>query len=102
MAVDTPVIRSLVIEPPSPQAGQSFTVRWQVERAERVILRPLLIELDASLGQYTFTGGLTQTTNLIFVAGNRFGETEHPFVVPITTGPATATPTLPVPVVEEW
>jgi serine/threonine protein kinase len=98
----TPFIRELTIDPPNPRASQPFTVRWQVDNADQVELRPLVTDLDALLGEYTFTQGLTRTTDVTFIASNEAGSSERPFIVTVVEVTTTPTATLPVPVVAEW
>lgn len=90
LLVQPPVIRSVTLDPPNPQPEQPVTVRWQVENADTVEIRPLVGGIDASVGQYTFARGLPEGVSL--VASNRFRSVEEPINVSVVE--PTPTPTV--------
>jgi hypothetical protein len=100
-----PVIRSVSVDPPNPLVGQPVTVRWRVDYAQSVELRPPGVSgLYPNEGEYTFERGLPGPTNLSVVALGRFGlaSAEQPLTIPVVTPTPTPTPEALAPVVEEW
>jgi hypothetical protein len=79
-----PVFELTEIDPPTPEAGQPVTVRWRVNRAQRVELRPLGIELNPERGEYTFESGFEDTTEIVLVASNTFRTAREPLSIPVT------------------
>ncbi len=92
-----PTIQNVAIEPTSPVAGESVTIRWDVTDAEEVVFMPLGQVVDASLGAFTFTEGFTDPITLTLVARNRFNKTaEKPLPIAVTPLPPDT------PIIEEW
>ncbi|MHB0858028.1 MAG: protein kinase domain-containing protein [Anaerolineae bacterium] len=97
-----PVIASVIVDPASPSVGQAVTVRWVVENAQRIELRPLVSDLDAGLGEYTFQDGLPASTTFTLVAHGRFGEAEQPVTIGVIAPTPTPTAEPSAPIIEEW
>jgi len=103
-----PTIQSLTVDPPSVVAGQPVTVRWSVDGAETIELRPLVTGIDAAAGEYTFAQGLPAGAAITFVAQNPYGSTERPLAVtvkeptPTPTATPTPTPEPGAPIIKEW
>jgi serine/threonine protein kinase len=79
-----PVFELAEIDPLRPEAGQPVTVRWRVRRAQSVELRPLGIEVNPDRGEYTFTEGFEDTTEIVLVASNMFRSIPEPLSIPVT------------------
>lgn len=90
-----PTIALAEIEPLNPQAGEPVTIRWRVNNAQRVELRPFGIELDPDLGEYTFEEGFEDTTTVDLVAANRFRSSRESLNIAVN---------VPIvePVIDEW
>ncbi|MHB1295105.1 MAG: protein kinase domain-containing protein [Anaerolineae bacterium] len=97
-----PVIASVIVDPAAPAVGQAVTVRWVVENAQRIELRPLVSDLDAGLGAYTFSDGLPASTTFTLVAHGRFGEAEQAVTIGVIAPTPTPTTEPSAPVIEEW
>ncbi len=101
-----PVIRSLNVEPPNPTAGEPVTIRWVVDGAQAIDLRPLVANLDPKSGFYTFSNGFQGRTEFTFVAMGRSSNAEQQVVIEVqaavagptegATGQATPAPGAPV------
>ena len=102
LLIKAPVIESITVDPPAPLAGQPVTVRWVVQNAQTIELRPLVSGLDAARGSYTFPRGFGTSTSFTLVATNRFGSSERQVNVPVLAPTATPEPEPGAPVVEEW
>lgn len=79
-----PVIEMAEVVPPNPVAGEPVTIRWRVTNAQRVELRPFGIEVDPTLGEYTFPEGFNETTSLSLVASNMFRTTRESLSIQIS------------------
>ncbi len=79
-----PVFELTEIDPLTPEAGQPVTIRWQVSRAQNVELRPLGIQVNPEQGEYTFTEGFEDTTEIVLVASNMFRNAREPLSIPVT------------------
>ena len=95
----TPTIHNVTLDPPIPLAGQSVSVVWDVSNADVVDLLPWVRDLPARQGAYTFAGGFSAPTTIMFVARNATASTQREMVVPImtTTTPMAAVTTTPTP-----
>ena len=93
-----PVIELAEIEPTSPIAGEPVTIRWRVNNARRIELRPFGIELDPDVGEYTFEGGFADTTTVSLVAFGLIRSTQETLAISVEI-PAVEVET---PVVNEW
>lgn len=107
MIAKPPVIQTLAYDPPSPISGQPVTVRWHVDNAQNVELRPLLTNLPSE-GSYVFQDGIPGNANVSLYASNLFGPAEKNLLVAAMTptpSPTVApTPTTPIgaPLIEIW
>ena len=90
-----PAIELAEVVPPNPIAGQPVTIRWRVTNARRIELRPLGIEVNADVGEYTFQQGFADTTAITLVAKNMLRDVKEPLTIPITVS-------VEDPVLEEW
>ncbi len=97
-----PAIRSAIVDPAEPIAGQPVTIRWEIDNAQTVELRPLVSGLDPRAGEYTFPQGLPASTNLTIVASNRFRSTEKQLAIGVSNPTPTPSPEPGAPVVETW
>ncbi len=105
-----PVIRSLNVEPPNPAPGEPVTIRWVVDNAKAVDLRPLVANLDPKSGFYTFSNGFQDRTEFTFVAMGASSNAEQQVVIEVQaratelTTPATAeaTPAPGAPIVNTF
>jgi pSer/pThr/pTyr-binding forkhead associated (FHA) protein len=75
--------------------GQPVTVRWQVERAQRVQIEGLdtTATPNPQRGEFRIEQGLGTSQELKLVASNLFGLAEQTRVIPVLTWTPTATPT---------
>ncbi|MCU0520144.1 MAG: protein kinase [Anaerolineae bacterium] len=90
-----PVIELAEIVPPNPIAGQPVTVRWRVSNARRVEVRPFGVEVDPAIGEYTFTDGFPENTNVTLVASNLFRSAREDLNIPVAV-------VVVEPVIAEW
>ncbi len=105
-----PVIRSLNVEPPNPAPGEPVTIRWVVDNAKAIDLRPLVANLDPKSGFYTFSNGFQDRTEFTFVAMGASSNAEQQVVIAVQaeatalTTPATseATPAPGAPIVNTF
>jgi hypothetical protein len=79
-----PIFELAEIDPLNPEAGQPVTVRWQVRRAQVIELRPLGIQVNPERGEYTFTAGFEDNTEIVLVASNTFRSAREPLSIPVT------------------
>jgi serine/threonine protein kinase len=79
-----PVFELAEVDPLRPEAGQPVTVRWRVRRAQSVEIRPLGIEINPDRGEYTFTNGFEDDTEIVLVASNMFRNVPEPLSIPVT------------------
>ena len=79
-----PIFELAAVEPLNPEVGQPVTIRWRVRRAQSIELRPLGIEVNPESGEYTFTEGFEESTEIILVASNTFRNASEPLSIPVT------------------
>ncbi len=85
-----PTIELAEVVPASAEAGEPVTVRWRTTNARQVELRPFGVEVDAEVGEYTFTDGFPENTSVTLVASNMFRSSRESLnvqVVNIATDP---------------
>ncbi len=97
-----PTIRSAIVDPADPIAGQPVTIRWEIDNAQTVELRPMVSGLDPRAGEYTFPQGLPASTDLTIVATNRFRSVEKPLTIGVSNPTPTPSPEPGAPIVETW
>ncbi len=93
-----PVIELAEIEPTNPIAGEPVTIRWRVNNARRIELRPFGIELDPDVGEYTFEGGFADTATVSLVAFGLVRSTQETLAISVEIPVVEAE----TPVVNEW
>jgi serine/threonine protein kinase len=78
MQYGKPQVRTVYLEPLTPNAGQDVTVFWDAPRATRIrisvndaFIRP---DPETKEAQHTFAGGFTQATRIKVLGSNWFGE----------------------------
>ena len=85
-----PVITLAEVVPQNAEAGQPVTVRWQVTNARNIELRPFGVQVDPSVGEYTFPDGFPENTTVTIVASNMLRSTKETLniqVVNVVTDP---------------
>ncbi len=90
-----PVIELAEVVPPNPEAGQAVTLRWRINNARRVELRPFGIEVDPAIGEYTFEEGFSDDVTVDLVAANLLRSSRESLNIPVSV-------TVEEPVVNEW
>jgi len=93
-----PVIELAEIDPTNPIAGEPVTVRWRVNNARRIELRPFGIELDPDVGEYTFEDGFADTATLSLVAFGLVRSTQETLAISVEIPVVEAE----TPVINEW
>ena len=93
-----PVIELAEVEPTNPIAGEPVTIRWRVNNARRIELRPFGIELDPDVGEYTFEDGFADTATVSLVAFGLVRSTQETLAVSVEIPVVEAE----TPVVNEW
>jgi len=78
-----PKFKSVLVDPPNAEAGQSVTVNWEVARAKSIEIRPVTAGIRPRQGSYKIAQGFQQTTVLTVVASNLFGADQREIAVEV-------------------
>ena len=90
-----PVITLAEVVPQNAEAGQPVTIKWRVTNARSVELRPFGIQVDPSVGEYTFADGFPENTTVTLVASNMLRSSRETLTIQVVN-------VVTDPVIVEW